>query len=621
MPMSDDLVSVTLNSAQKSIEIAAELIKMLAPIVKQEAETLFSSFAKGEAAGTVSQNNLIKLAANSQSTIVSNSNFLSSDSATISDKAKQYGIPVSFVGNGEKVTMSYLDRDKATVNQILQEVMQERMKEAPQSIKTFVVSSTNVGAMKSEFERNGLECNFVLGANNKIYCAYSADDADKVAEIKSNFKSAYSQVDMNCRIDTKIADSQKQLEIKADISKLESRLVDLKPTKQMYANIAAKLKDDDFPSYSANNQKLIFEQNPNAIKVAGKAKWESLGLTVDENAKGIQILAPQTDKSGKPVLDNNGNQSFEEITVYDITETNAADSFIRDERNAVQRNITELKKEYNAEKAKAFANAENKQIVLTDAESGKSVEITVNNNLRKSDVVKMLQDKTGFSDLKAELTANKICAELNLNQQAYYAKPTQIDAIERMKVNIKYQGDSALLQDTTFSSLSFKGAPTHIFVSRGEKSVVLTPSKMTATEMKNICMTHLEMSEKQAEETVSKTLKIDTQLNSKIKETAIFRAGGEAQTVTIDRTSNSSFSVVVGTRKRDYNFADKNLAAAISKDFGITEEKAQQFIDKAQKQSAFQNNLTRAAKAAKEKAANITKNLTEKVEKSKGARK
>lgn len=616
MPMSDDLASVALNSAQKGLEIAAELIRMLAPTIKQGVQMLFSQVENGKIAGDITQKHLIQLSAASNSAIISNSNFLSSDRAAIAEKSKQYGVPVSFIGNGEKITMSYLDRDKAAVNQIFQEIMQERLKEAPMSIKTFAVSSANVDTLKNEFERNGLECSFVLGANGKTYCAYHAGDEEKVSEIKSNFKSAYSQVELNCKINTDIKENQKQLEIKADISKLENRLAELKPTKQMYLNIAGRLKDEDFPAYSTNNQKLILEQNPNAIKVAGKAKWESLGYTVDEKANGIRILAPQTDNSGNPVLDNNGNPSFEEITVYDISETNAADSFIRSEKVAIERSITELKKEYNAESANAFAKTENKAIVITDAESGKSVEINANNSLRKSDAVKILQDKLGFSALKAELSANKVCDELGLNPQTYYAKPTQIDAIERMKVNIKYQGDSELLRDTVFSSLSFKGnSPTHIFISQGEQSVVLTPSKMTSSEMKNICITHLGMNEKQADEAVKKTSKINTQLNSKLKETAVYRTGGEVQTVNIERTSNSSFTVAVGTKKREYNFADKNLAAAIGKDFGITEGKAQQFIDKAQKQSAFQNNIIRAAKNAKEKAASITKSLTEKAEK------
>ena len=526
MPMSDDLASVALSSGQKSIEIAAELIKMIAPTIKQGAGMILKSIPKPNLhnlSGAVSQKQIIQSADNAKSTIISNSNFLASDKAIISEKAKQYGIPVAFVGNSDKVTMSYLDRDKAVIHQILTEVMQERMKEAPQSIRTFAVSSANVDTIKSEFDRQGLECNFIKGSDNRIYCAYKSEDTEKVAELKSNFKAEYDQVKLNCKIDTGIAENQKQIDIKADISKLENRLTNPKLSEQDYSNI--------------------------------------------------------------------------------------------------RRNIAELQKEYNIEKANAFAKADTKKIIFTDA-SGKSVEITADKNLRKSDTVKMLKDELGFSDLKAEIAANKICTELNLDPHKFNAKPSQLDAIERMAVNIKYKDDSELLNDTSFSSVTFKGSNnTHIFASRGDQNIILTPSKMTKAEMQNLCINHLGMNEKQAEAAVAKTLKIDTQLNAKKRETAIFRADGEAQTVTIDRTSNSSFTVMVGTKKQEYKFNDKNLLAAISKDYGITEGKAQQIVDKARKQSAFQNNISRAAKSAKEKAKNITKNLTEKVDKSKGARK
>ncbi len=461
MPMSDDLAGVALNTTQKSMEIAAELIKMLAPALKKGVEMLLTH----DISGAISKNQLFVQASNANSSILSNSNFLASDRDVIAAKAAQYKIPVSFVGNGEKVTMSYLDRDKAEVNQILQEIMQERMKEAPQSVKAFPVSEPNVNALKSCFEENGLECNFVKGANGKIYCTYPADSAEKVAILKQEFIAMRDNVDHS---------------VKADLS--------------------------------------------------GRAAS------------------------------------------------------------------------------------------ITDLQSGQSVTFD-KNAMSKDRVVAELKDKMGYTSTQAELAANKICDDLQLDPQKYFRSASQLDNIDRLKVNIKYSSDSILLKDTTFSSLSFKGSPTHIFVTHGDNTIALTPSKMTETEMKNSCMTHLEMSEEQAAETVNKAVRIDTQLNSKIKETAIFRETGEAQTVTIDRTSNSSFSVLVGTKKREYNFNDKSIADKMSKDYGITTAKAQTIIDKAQKQSTFQNNLSRIAQSAKEKNSKIAKELKEKVGKTTGVRK
>ena len=76
-------------------------------------------------------------------------------------KAKEYKIPVAVVGNGDKQTIEFLDRDKGIVNQITQEIMQERLKEAPQSVKCFNISANNVTAMKAAFEEQGIKPNTI----------------------------------------------------------------------------------------------------------------------------------------------------------------------------------------------------------------------------------------------------------------------------------------------------------------------------------------------------------------------------------------------------------------------------------------------------------------------------
>lgn len=96
----------------------------------------------------------------------------------------------------------------------------------------------------------------------------------------------------------------------------------------------------------------------------------------------------------------------------------------------------------------------------------------------------------------------------------------------------------------------------------------------------------------------------------KPRETTIYREGG-SQMVNINRTSHSSFSVMVGKTKRMYDFNDKDLAAKMCKDFGITEGKAQNIIDKAKKQGTIGNKvhdgLKKAADTIKPKTSEIGK--------------
>lgn len=75
----------------------------------------------------------------------------------------------------------------------------------------------------------------------------------------------------------------------------------------------------NFPSYSYNNQLLIFMQKPNAKKVQSFNRWKKLGtkeqpVHVKQGEKGIVILAPilikEKDKDGNVVLDENGNEKI-----------------------------------------------------------------------------------------------------------------------------------------------------------------------------------------------------------------------------------------------------------------------------------------------------------------------
>lgn len=469
MPMGDELASASLSIAQKSMEITAELIRMLAPLVSKAYEKFRNEDGISLSSGEVSRTQLLAEAVKAKCTTLSESNFLSQDAANIAAKAKGYGIPVSILSDGERATVSYLERDKAVLNQILQETMRERMKTAPQEVKQFTVSKySDVSAIKEAFAKNGVECCFSQSADGKIYCQFQAKDAEKAALIKQEFK-------------------------------------------EMRNDIAESLK-------------------------------------VEQSKTGLGTI--------------------------------------------------------------------------TDLKSGKSVDLSqYGGSIKKYQAVKLLQQEFGYPKDKAILAANKLCDDLHLDPKQFLARTEQIDNLKLMKTNIRFESDSILQKNISMSAVHFAdGEHTHLSISNGEKSAFLTPAIMNRDEMKKICVSELEMTPEQAEETVDKCVKIDMQINSKARETTIFRNSGEAQRVEIDRTSNNSFSVKVGATKRDYNFGDKNVAAKIAKDFGITEGKAQNIISKAQKQSAFMNNIEKTSKTAKDKAAKLTKGLKETIGKSRGAK-
>ncbi|MFR7565946.1 MAG: hypothetical protein ACLUV5_10245 [Oscillospiraceae bacterium] len=214
--MADEVGSAALQSGQKIIEVGAELIKLLAPLFEKMLKELYhnsvesinqigGSIAERLAKGTVTNGELLYEANKAECGISTTSNILSADAKAFAAKAKEYKISVAVVGNGDKQTIEFLDRDKGIVNQITQEIMQERLKEAPQSVKCFNISANNVTAMKAAFEEQGLSCQFMKSADGKIKCVYPAENAEQVAVVKEDYKRVHGEIsdDLDIRSDDK----------------------------------------------------------------------------------------------------------------------------------------------------------------------------------------------------------------------------------------------------------------------------------------------------------------------------------------------------------------------------------------------------------------------------------
>lgn len=203
--MSDEVGSAALQSGQKVIEVSAELIKLLAPLAEKLLSTVFHKSVDGlngvggkiankVSKGTVSNKALFTEAHKAKCGISTTSNILSMDVENFVKKAKQYNVPVAVIGKGDKQTIEFLNRDKGVIDQITQEIMQERLKEAPQSVKSFTISENNVTAMKAAFEEHGIDCQFMKSADGKIKCVYPAADAEQVAVIKNDYKQMHKEV-------------------------------------------------------------------------------------------------------------------------------------------------------------------------------------------------------------------------------------------------------------------------------------------------------------------------------------------------------------------------------------------------------------------------------------------
>ncbi|MGN0656605.1 MAG: hypothetical protein ACI4KR_07415 [Ruminiclostridium sp.] len=222
--MADEVGSAALQTGQKAIEVSAELVKLLAPLAEKLLSTVFHKSVNGingvggkiaDAAskGTVTNKGLLVEAQKAGCGISTTSNVLSMDAENFVQKAKLYNIPVAVLGKGDKQTIEFLDRDKGVIDQITQEIMQERLKEAPQSVKSFNISENNVTAMKNAFEEHGIDCQFMKSADGKIKCVYPAEEAEQVAVIKNDYKQMHKEVADNLDIqvgenETLVADNE-----------------------------------------------------------------------------------------------------------------------------------------------------------------------------------------------------------------------------------------------------------------------------------------------------------------------------------------------------------------------------------------------------------------------------
>jgi len=91
-----------------------------------------------------------------------------------------------------------------------------------------------------------------------------------------------------------------------------------------------------FPSYSFNNQMLIWLQSPDSTRVQGFHAWKKLKRTVKKGEKGIGIIAPMvyrkdkeasnsasnSEKSGNsPESDEKSIRGFKVVHVFDVSQT------------------------------------------------------------------------------------------------------------------------------------------------------------------------------------------------------------------------------------------------------------------------------------------------------------
>ncbi len=206
--MSEDLAGQSLSMAQKSAEIAVEIARLLKSIYDNHAERKReksygrSGEAEKEAnikSGEVKLSELKKVGGVSMQTNIS-----ARDMETIIAKAKDYDIPVSFIGKGENaenVTLAFKTDDKAAVDQILNEVMNEKLTVKPDDYLTFEMNNLGEAhTIAAMLKQNDIPADITKGADGKYQCVYEAKNAEALKIIKTDFAETHKSVSENLDI-------------------------------------------------------------------------------------------------------------------------------------------------------------------------------------------------------------------------------------------------------------------------------------------------------------------------------------------------------------------------------------------------------------------------------------
>ena len=129
----EDLAGQSISMAQKGAEIALEIARLLKSMYDTHRDRIREQqYHNGDISwdGAKIGSGEVKLSKLEKSGNISmQTNISSVDMQAISDKAKEYGIPVAFIGkNGNNsVTVAFRENDKALFQGVMQDVMQDKL--------------------------------------------------------------------------------------------------------------------------------------------------------------------------------------------------------------------------------------------------------------------------------------------------------------------------------------------------------------------------------------------------------------------------------------------------------------------------------------------------------------
>ena len=232
------------------------------------------------------------------------------------------------------------------------------------------------------------------------------------------------------------------------------------------------------------------------------------------------------------------------------------------------------------------------KIVVNDSEQGKSLTM---NFCTKAKLERVLQERLGFSKVKAVEAANALTSKLSDRQMGYYLSGSrQLEQMAYYEKDIKFENENVLTDKFSFAKMQFQQEDTPKLTITDERGhfVVLSANTRDRTEIEKSIRQHLKVEDT---ETVKAVM-------SKAERLGFVEAPKMVQfnEYLIERETQSAFTVRGGSTVVRLDLTDKETAKKqLADSFGISAEKAERIIGKAQRQTLANNLLRKASEKAK----------------------
>ena len=232
------------------------------------------------------------------------------------------------------------------------------------------------------------------------------------------------------------------------------------------------------------------------------------------------------------------------------------------------------------------------KITVDDTEQGKLLKM---NFCTKAKLERVLQERMGFSKVKAVEAANALTSKLSDQQMGYYLSGArQLEQMAYYEKDIKFENENVLTDKFSFAKMQFQEEDTPKLTITDERGhfVVLSANTRDRAEIEKSIRQHLKIEDTETVKAIMTKAErlgfVDEPKQVQFKE------------FLIERETQSAFTVRGGSTVVRLDLSDKETAKKQLMDsFGMTAVKADKIIDKAQKQTVANNLLKKArAKAA-----------------------